>query len=148
MAFWFVSRVMSITVPASAAFTADPAEGQHFNPVDAGGILWKNPLHTDAVGNLADSKRRVGGSPAFADDNALKYLNPLFFTFFDPHVDFNGIARTEMRQVHAHHFPLQFSNVLHNSLAMKVVGRAVAGTAKDKPLMSASRRVGRYSADV
>src|SRR5205809_7751092 len=64
------------------------------------GALRENSL--DALAEADFAYRKAGLRPTAArNDDAFERLQALFFAFFDLHLDANGIARPEVRQVGA-----------------------------------------------
>ena len=56
----------------------------------------ENAFHSDAVGDLADSKGLSGSASAALQDNALEVLDTFFVTFLDFVVDGDGVASFEL----------------------------------------------------
>jgi hypothetical protein len=48
----------------------------------------------------------MGATTPFADHNALKSLDTLFFTFFYLYMNFNGISCGKTRYIKPHHLSL------------------------------------------
>src|SRR5690606_33531379 len=77
-------------------------------------------LHTNAVGYLTDSERRVQTAVATTDDHALERLQTLTLTFNNLHLNYDRIAGAEFRDFLGHLFSFNFSDnvalVAHRSL--------------------------------
>ena len=67
--------------------------------IDLGAVRLERSLHTDAMRYLPNRKRRVKASIPLADHHAFIGLKSLTVAFPDPHLNNDGIARSEIRQI-------------------------------------------------
>lgn len=63
----------------------------------------EDALHSDAVGDLTDSKGFSGSTSAALQNNALEVLDSLFVSFFNLVMDSDGIASLELGELLALH---------------------------------------------
>jgi len=88
--------------------------GYDFNFINEGRMKRKYLFHTDAVGYLSDREGGPRISLSLSDDDPLKYLNSLLLALFDLGMDFHGVTRSKIGNVHAHLFLFQhFQNIHH-----------------------------------
>src|SRR4051812_6581903 len=78
---------------------ADPAMAFNLDVIDAGGVQREHTLHADSAGDFADGEHLPRAAAFARDDQTLKDLDALFVAFFDLHVDFDRVSRSEVRDV-------------------------------------------------
>src|SRR5437588_586282 len=78
---------------------ADPAMAFNLDVIDAGRVQGEHALHADSAGDFADGEHLPRAAAFARDHQTLKNLNALFVAFFDLHVDFDRVSRSEVRDV-------------------------------------------------
>jgi hypothetical protein len=81
--------------------TPNLAPLDHLNLLDSTGMERKNPLNTDAVGDLPNREGSERRSCAAIDYDAFKNLDALFIAFLDQGVHANAVTGIKFRQVDA-----------------------------------------------
>src|SRR5579885_2160233 len=91
---------------------ADLAAADDFDLVDHRGMDRKDPLHADAVGDLAHGETGFDGVSFAADDDALVDLDAFLVAFLDLGVDANRISHLEIGNL-LQTFALDLLNRIH-----------------------------------
>src|SRR4030095_10884366 len=78
---------------------ANGALGGDLDLVEAGRVYREGALDADAVGRLAHRERLAGAGPAAPEDGSLEDLDAFLVALDDAHVNLDGVARPEGRDV-------------------------------------------------
>jgi hypothetical protein len=92
-----------------------------FDFFDAWRVNRKNTLDADAVGYFTYGEIGPASCAGHTDDDALKYLSTLFFTFDNFDVDAHGFARTQVRNLGFKLFRFDFRNCVHDLLLSEII---------------------------
>src|SRR5262249_58127708 len=84
---------------------ADLAAAHHVHLADDRGVHREDPLHADAVGDLADGEGPAGASALHRDHHPLEDLDAVLLPLLDLDVHLHRVADTELRP-HALDFTL------------------------------------------
>src|SRR5262245_1592597 len=92
------------------------AAAHEFDRVDHRRIEWEHALHAFTIGDFADGEVLVQPTSRAADANALIGLHAALVAFDNLHVDENGVARLEIRNLLAGRklLDLLFFQLLYN----------------------------------
>ncbi len=81
--------------------TADLSPADHLDLINPWGVEGKCSLHPYPVGDFSDGEALAHTPAAAGDDRALEDLDPLLLPLNDTHVNLDGVAWGELRQIGA-----------------------------------------------
>src|ERR1051326_7653115 len=122
LALFFDARGFAAEIPEVVELcAADAAMTFDLDLIDRRRIEGEHSFDSDSSGDLADGEH-LARTTAFArDDETLEDLDALFVAFLDLHVDLDGVAGREVRDVGARFARLdQFHDVRHGFTSKRV----------------------------
>src|ERR1700730_13957586 len=127
LAFLDAGRLADSVAEVVQARAADDAALRNFDAIDARAVQQERAFHADAVGDAADGDR-LGWAAVLTDrHDAFEHLDAFFAALDDLRVDFDGVARTEIRDGRLFLFLLDQVEYVHDSSSVDHAKSAARG---------------------